>query len=112
MANVRFYLDENVPIAIALQLRRRGIDVVTVVELEVLGASDASHLARATKMGYVLCTNDSDFMDLATHGTAHTGIVFGQSELHTIGDWVTFLVLVQAVYTAEDMQDRIEFVKR
>lgn len=53
---IRFYLDENVQLAVAKQLRARGIDVVTVRELDMLGDSDTHHLARATEMSRVLCT--------------------------------------------------------
>ena len=37
-AKLRFYLDENVPIALAVQLKRRGIEAVTVRHLELLTA--------------------------------------------------------------------------
>lgn len=36
---LRFYLDENVPVAVADQLRQRGITVVTVRDLALLGDS-------------------------------------------------------------------------
>jgi hypothetical protein len=34
---IRFYLDENMPVEIAAQLRARGIDVVTVRDPGLLG---------------------------------------------------------------------------
>lgn len=61
---IRFYLDENVPVAIAIQLQRRGIDAITVRDLDLLGDSDRNHLSRATRLGYVFCTNDADFVTL------------------------------------------------
>ncbi len=60
---IRFYLDENVPVAVAAQLQRRGVDAVTVRDLGFLGDSDRNHLVRATSLGYVLCTNDADYVD-------------------------------------------------
>lgn len=75
---LRFYLDENVPIAVARQLQTRGIAVVTVRDLGLLGASDETHLANATRMGCVLCTYDIDYLQLAATGVEHAGIVFGQ----------------------------------
>jgi predicted nuclease of predicted toxin-antitoxin system len=83
-ADIRFYLDENMQVAIAEQLGRRGIDVVTARDLHQLGDDDANHLERATKMGRVLSTHDSDYIDLATAGTQHAGIIFGQQDKHTI----------------------------
>lgn len=44
-ARLRFYLDENVPVEVAKQLRSRGIDVVTVRDLGLLGATDTVHMA-------------------------------------------------------------------
>ena len=52
---LRFYLDENVPVEVARQLRAREIDVVTVRDLGLLGDEDVQHLQRASEMGRVLC---------------------------------------------------------
>lgn len=108
--SVRFYLDENMPVAIAEQLRRRGIAVVTVRDLDLLGSSDMTHLERAARMGYVLCTHDPDFVDIAASGNQHAGIVFGKAHVHTIGDWVAFLELMDGVYDEETMKNLVEYV--
>ena len=107
---IRFYLDENVPIAVATQLKRRGIEVVTVRDLGLLGDSDINHLYRATQMSHVLCTHDIDYIELAVSGLEHSGIVFGQQHRHGIGDWVRFLELVHTAYEPEEMRNRIEYV--
>ena len=52
MAELRFYRDENVPVAIAAQLLSRGVVVVTVRDLGLLVDTDANHLMRAARMGY------------------------------------------------------------
>ncbi len=109
-AAIHFYLDENVPVIIADQLRRRGIEVVTVRDLGALGETDENHLARATAMGYVLCTHDADFVRLAASGVPHAGIVFGQQDEHGVGDWVRGLELLHAVLTPEDMQNHVEYL--
>lgn len=111
MANqIRFYLDENLPVEIARQLRRRAIEVVTARDLGLLGATDEQHLARAIAMHSVLCTNDSDFLHLASAGVEHYGIVFGQQDIHYIGEWVTWLALMHAIYTPDELKNRIEFL--
>lgn len=110
MAEIRFYLDENVPIAVATQLKRRGIEAVTVRDLGFLGDSDVNHLYRATEMGYILCTHDVDYVALATSDVEHTGIVLGQQHRHGIGDWVRFLELVHTVYEPDEMRNRIEYI--
>ncbi len=110
MAEIRFYLDENVQIAVAEQLQRRGIEAVSARSLGSLGDADENHLARARAMGCVLCTHDTDYYQLAASGGEHSGIIIGQQDKHTIGDWVKGLTLIHAVYTAEDMRNRVEFL--
>ncbi len=61
-------------------------------------------------MGYVLCSHDTDYYQLASTGVQHAGIIIGQAEKHAVGDWVKGLVLVHAVYTAEEMTNRVEFL--
>jgi uncharacterized protein with PIN domain len=109
-ARIRFYLDENLHVAIARQLRKYGIDVVTVRDLGLLGESDINHLVEATAQGRVLCTNDADYVQIATSGIAHAGIIFGQQHKHGVGEWVHFLELVYTVYEPEEMKNRIEYV--
>ena len=107
---IRFYLDENVPISVATQLTRRGVEAVTVRDLGLLGDSDVNHLRRAAEMGFVLCTHDSDYIELAVGGVEHAGIVFGQQHRHSIGDWVRFLELVHTMYEPDEMRNRIEYI--
>ena len=40
----RFYLDEHIPSVVVEGLRRCGIDVLTLVEADKLGADDEGHL--------------------------------------------------------------------
>jgi Domain of unknown function (DUF5615) len=109
-AVISLYLDENLSPKIAVQLRRRGITVATPQELGVLGDADVNHLERATEMGYVLCTHDSDYLVIASEGIEHTGIVYGIQEQVSIGDWVRGLELICGVYGTEDMRNHIEYL--
>lgn len=61
-------------------------------------------------MGRVLCTYDPDYIQLASEGAHHTGIVFGQPEDHYIGEWVKYLEQMHAVYASDEMKDRIEYL--
>ena len=110
MARIRYFLDENIPIAVAEQLQRREVDVVTVRDLGLLGDSDPDHMRRASEMGRVFCTHDADFIELAIAGVEHAGIVFGQQHKHGIGDRVRFLELLTAVYEPKEMENRIEYL--
>ena len=109
-AAIRLYLDENLSPKIADQLKLRGIDAVSVRDLETLGESDESHLARATRLGRVLVTSDVDFLRFAAEGINHTGIVFGVQSEHTIGDWVRKLELVCFVYSPAELENHVEYL--
>ena len=96
VGNLRYYLDEQLDVEIARQLMKRGIDVLTVRDLRSFGESDAQQLHRAVAMGRVICTNDRHFIQLASTGAEHCGIVFGQQEKHYIGAWVRHLTRMHA----------------
>ncbi len=107
MANLRFYLDENIPVQVARQLRTRTIDAITVRDLGLLGEPDLNHLLNAVWLGRVFCTHDSDFLHLAASGMHHAGIVFGQHDVHYIGEWVNWLTLMHAVSVDEMGQNKL-----
>lgn len=110
MAALQFYLDENLQIAIAEQLRLRGIQAFTVRELGRLGDADDNHLRRAASMECVLCTYDTDYVQLAAGGINHAGVIIGQPEKHWIGEWVKALTLYHTIYSAEDMKNRLDYL--
>lgn len=109
-AAIRLYLDENLTPKIAAQLQRRGVDIVSVHELGLTGDNDENHLKRATAMGRVLVTADTDFLVIASEGANHAGIVFGAQETLRIGDWVNGLELIVTVYSAEEMMNHVEYL--
>ncbi|MCA9996374.1 MAG: DUF5615 family PIN-like protein [Anaerolineales bacterium] len=109
-AAIRLYLDENLSPKITEQLVLRGIDAVCVRDLGTLGASDESHLERATRLGRVLVTGDVDFLRFAAEGVPHAGIVFGIQEDHSMGDWVKKLELLCFVYSQADMENHVEYL--
>lgn len=111
MSQIKFYLDENMDIEIAEQLRRKGIAVVTVRELGTLGDSDENHLKQASEMGHVLCTQDRDFLRLHTEGFTHIGIVFGEHFQSTIGGWVRALQGLHTTTTSEEMIGQVRFLR-
>jgi hypothetical protein len=109
-ADIRLYLDENLPPRITIQLHRRGITAVTVRDLGLLGDTDQNHLARATALGYALVTADTDYLVLAAAGVQHAGIIFGAQESNSVGDWVKALELICFVYTADEMINHVEYI--
>ncbi len=109
-AAVRLYLDENITPKVAVQLRRRGVDSISVHELGLTGDTDVNHLKRATEMQRALVTADTDFLIMASQGVQHAGIIFGIQEQLAIGDWVNRLEMIAAVYSAEDMINHVEYL--
>jgi hypothetical protein len=109
-SSIRLYFDENVEITVAEQMHVRGIQCVTVRDLNLLGAADESHLQRAADMGYVLCTYDTDYLRLHSEGFHHSGIVFARQRVTTIGDWVRGLELICNLMTADEMKNHIEYL--
>ena len=71
---IKFHLDESVSNAIALGLRRRGINVTTTSEAGLMGVSDREQIAFALSENRILITHDDDFVILHRSGITHAGI--------------------------------------
>ena len=59
-----FYLDNNLAVQIADELTRRGHFARTASDLKLTHASDATQLMTAAQHGWVLLSNDGDFIVL------------------------------------------------
>lgn len=105
---IDFYLDEHVPTAVAAGLRRE-VNGLTVQEAGMLGAEDEAHLALATGQGWVIFTQDADFLRLHAAGIEHPGIVYVPQQT-PIGTIVRGLMLIYEVLTPDDMRNRVEFL--
>ena len=105
----KFYTDEQVPKAVVDGLRRRGVDVLSTHEAEMLGASDVEQLALASEQGRVILTQDDDFLRLHAKGQNHCGIVYARQPT-PIGDMIRGLMLIVQVLDAKEMQDHVEFL--
>lgn len=106
---ISYYLDEHVARAVALGLRRRGVDVLTVQEAGLAGGSDVSHLAFAASQGRATFTQDDDFLRLHTQGVSHAGIIYGPRRM-AVGDVIRGLVLISNVLTPDEMHNHVEFL--
>jgi uncharacterized protein with PIN domain len=107
--SIQYYTDEHVAKAVVRGLRRRGVDVLSAPEANMLGATDDEHLQLATQQGRVIFTQDDDFLRLDTQGHQHAGIVY--AEQHTpIGTIVAGLMLIYQLLSPEEMNNRVEFL--
>ncbi|MBD2132080.1 DUF5615 family PIN-like protein [Sphaerospermopsis sp. FACHB-1094] len=83
---IKFHLDESVSNAIALGLRRRGINVTTTSEAGLIGVSDREQITFALSENRILITHDDDFVMLHRSGINHAGITYCDQKRRSIGE--------------------------
>lgn len=106
---IRYLTDEHVAKAVAEGLRRRGIEVLTLVEAGLRSAPDEDLWAFARKERRVLVTQDRDFLRMVAREQDHAGVVYAPQG-RTIGEMVRMLDLLAQVSSVEEMQGRVEFL--
>jgi len=106
---IRFYTDEHVPRAVIRGLRQRGVNVMTVPEVGLLGATDEEHLATAKDQTRVLVTRDEDFLKLHVISPDHAGIAMVPHGM-SIGDTIRGLMLIYQLLTVEEMMGHLEYL--
>ena len=106
---IKYYTDEHVAKAVVKGLRRRGIDVLTVVEANLLGASDEQHLIKSKNDSRVIFTQDDDFLRLHASGRQHAGIVYTHQGA-AIGDIIRGLMLIHQLLDAKEMENNVEYL--
>lgn len=107
---IRFHLDENVHSAVAEALRRRGIDVTTTPDADLVGASDHQHLSFALDQRRVVVTHDVDFLRLHSRGAEHAGIAYCHAGKRTLRELVAALSLLSVSTPAADMTNRLKYL--
>jgi predicted nuclease of predicted toxin-antitoxin system len=107
---IRYHLDEHCAHAIAIGLRRHGIDVTTAADAGLLQASDERHVSFALAEGGVIFTEDDDYFALNARGVPHAGITYCHQQTRSIGEIINSLVLIWEVYDSPDMANRIEYL--
>lgn len=107
---IRSHLDENGPHAIAEGVRRRGAEVTTTPEANLLGATDPEQLDYCRREGRVIFTYDADMLRLAAGGWPHAGIVDCQQRRRGIGDIVRALVLLWERREPGEVAGRVMYV--
>ena len=108
MARVGFYLDEHVAHAVAVQLRRREIEAMTVVDSGLRTGPDEEHLRYATAHGLAMFTFDDDYLRLHARDPTHAGIIYSPHQAR-IGPIVLGLAAIYESVTAEEMRGRLMF---
>lgn len=107
-------MDHNIPRAITIGLRLRGVDVITAYEDCSHEIDDSSLLDRASELKRVLFTCDDDFI-VETARRQKKGIFFhGVIYVHplrvSIGACINDLEIIAKVGEAEDLLNEIQYL--
>ncbi|MGH2586186.1 MAG: DUF5615 family PIN-like protein [Dehalococcoidia bacterium] len=108
------YFDHHVPGAVAAALRQRGVDVLTAQQDGRKELVDELLLTRATSLGRILVTNDRGFHTIVARWRREArhfaGLAYYGDQHIPLGKLVDDLMLISAVYGADEMMDRIEYL--
>ena len=106
---IRFHLDEHVDPAIAMALRRAGIDVTTTNEAGLRTKDDEIHLDFARAEGRVIVTRDQDFLSMSRRVTDHSGIVFYTAN-QSMREIIEGLILIYEIMVPGELAGNIEYL--
>jgi hypothetical protein len=116
MSQVRLYLDEDaMRRALVVGLGARNVDVLTAAEAGMINRRDEDHLSAATTSGRALYTyNTADYCSLHNLWTSleknHGGIIVVPQQHFSIGGELRRTLRLISGRTAEQMQNRLEFL--
>ncbi len=113
MGRIKVYTDEDIDIAISKASRLRGLEASTTLEHKRCRSSDVEQLEYATSIGAVLLThNIQDFprihYEFMKHGRHHSGIIIAKQV--SVGEIVKSFLHLASTFSAEDMEDRLEYL--
>lgn len=98
--------DEHVPPAVVNALRSEGVDTATVADALEPGTADADLLAYCVDHGYVLLTNDSDFVGRS----GHRGVLYYDDQGAGPRDLVRAVRTIADLLEYDHLADRTFFV--
>jgi hypothetical protein len=111
---LKFFFDECADEDVAAALRAHRVDVVTTTDLARKGISDEEQLTFAYAGGRVIYTIDHDFLRLAyrwlEQDRPFAGIAYHHPGERRKQEIIEALLLMHAVYDAQDMENRVEFI--
>jgi predicted nuclease of predicted toxin-antitoxin system len=112
--SLSLYMDAQVRSGVTRGLRLRGVAVLTAQEDGTDAIDDPDLLDRAMALGYVVFTQDIDFLIEAARrqrmGQAFAGVVYGHQQNVSTGQCVQDLELMAKVYDPVDMMNRVEYL--
>jgi predicted nuclease of predicted toxin-antitoxin system len=107
-------MDVQVPIAITRGLRQRGVTVLTAQEDGTARLTDPDLLDRALALGYVLFTQDDDFLAEAARrqgaGEFFAGVVYARQLRVSIRRCIDDLEIIAKAHDPASMANRVEYL--
>lgn len=111
---VALYMDHQIPRQVTEGLRRRGVDVIKAYEDGAHQMGDPTLLDRATALGRVLVTQDDDLLREGAlrqqQSTPFAGVIYAHQLGISIGQFVSDLHLLAAVYDPPDVANQVIFL--
>ena len=111
---VGIYMDVQIPSAITIGLRVRGVQVITAQEDGAARLADTDLLTRATVLRMLLYTHDDDFLKEARHrivkNEAFSGVIFSHQLYSPTGRCIDDIEIVAKTLDAVELSGRIEFI--
>jgi len=107
---MKFHTDEHISAAVAIGLRRRGLDVSTTSQAGLLGADDDTQLAFCRRDGRVMVSHDPDMLRLAASGISHAGIAYCHDQKYKTGGLILRLLALSGRVTQQEMENWVEFL--
>jgi uncharacterized protein with PIN domain len=111
---IALYMNQHVPRAVTVELRLRGVDVITAHEDGASRMDDPELLDRAGELGRVLFTRDDDLLTEATRrqreGIPFRGVIYAHQLRVSIGTCVHDLEIIAKAGEPEDLMNRAEFL--
>jgi hypothetical protein len=108
------YMDVHVPIAVTVELRARGVDVVRAQEDGADQLPDPALLDRATAQGRVLVSQDADLLREAHQrqqsGVFFSGLVYGHQLHVSVGQMIADLELLAKACDPADMINTVQYL--
>ena len=112
--SLALYMDHHVHSAVTDGLRRRGVTVLTAAEDGATKFEDERLLRRATELGLVLFSQDSDLLTLAAmfqrQGIEFAGLFYVHQLRLSVGQVIEDLEIAAKALNPEEIENRIEFL--
>jgi uncharacterized protein with PIN domain len=102
--------DEHIPSSVIKGLRRRGVDVVSIQDLDLFSEEDEKIIDKAHEQERIIYTRDDDFLKIHSRGYSHRGIIYHHPLSYSIGEAIQKLEIFCQIVSCEEMKGKIKFL--